>query len=89
MGDSRDGFGKSKSKSCQSINNIIVLHLVTTASLSIFEVLIITGIGVFKVVHELHFELQVQINISSVKINKQLDRNFTPTIATAHFQQEL
>lgn len=29
----------------QSINNIIVLHPATTASLPIFEVLIITGIG--------------------------------------------
>ena len=30
----------------QSINNIIVLHLATTASIPLFEVLIITGICV-------------------------------------------
>lgn len=48
----------------KSINNIVVLHPATTASLPIFEVLIITGIGIIKLLCVSRgLSVQVQINI--------------------------
>ena len=67
----------------QSINIINVLHLATTASFSIFKVLIITGTGVHLLRSSIHLVKSRIIN-ASIIINKQLALDFCFNFAIAN-----